>query len=174
MRTRQVGSWVLVVLASVLALSTVIAAWAAGLADAEKFAATATKTLAQDDVNQLLAERLVDRFAGDTVVGTSARPAAVALVRGVVTSDTFAGVFEASVRTAHEQLVSDRDDSVTVALAGAAPLLAPAVDPGATTDVSPADGAVVAAVDDPALVEAAHLLSVMDTVAWFSAAGWVL
>jgi len=126
MQARRVGSWAMVVLSTLLALGAAVAWWASGLADAETFAAQATETLAQDDVNQLVAERLVDRFASDTVLGTSGRPAAVAVTRSVISSDEFAGVFESAVRTAHEQLVSDRDDSVTVAVAGAAPLLDPA------------------------------------------------
>ena len=127
MRARRVGSWAMVVLSTLLALGAAVAWWASGLADADTFAAQATETLAQDDVNQLVAERLVDRFASDTVLGTSGRPAAVALTQSVISSDAFAGLFQSAVRTAHEQLVSDRDDSVTVAVAGAAPLLEPAV-----------------------------------------------
>jgi hypothetical protein len=163
----------MVVLATLLASGAAVAWWASGLADAETFAAQATETLAQDDVNELVAERLVDRFASDTFLGTSARPAAVALTQGVISSDAFAGLFQSAVRTAHEQLVSDRDDSVTVAVAGAAPLLEPAVGDGEGAD--PSDEAdVVAVVDDPALVQFAHALSVMDTVAWTCAGGWLL
>ena len=173
MQARRVGSWAMVVLSTLLALGAAVAWWASGLADAETFAAQATETLAQDDVNQLVAERLVDRFASDTVLGTSGRPAAVALTRSVISSDEFAGVFESAVRTAHEQLVSDRDDSVTVAVAGAAPLLDPAA--GDSESPEPSDDAgVVAVVDDPVLVRVAHLLSVMDTVAWICVAGWLL
>jgi hypothetical protein len=159
----------MIVLSALLALGAAVAWWASGLADAETFAAAATETLAQDDVNQLVAERLVDRFASDTVLGTSGRPAAVALTRSVISSDEFAGVFESAVRTAHEQLVSDRDDSVTVAVAGAAPLLEPATGSAASSGAG-----VVAVVDDPNLVRAAHLLSLMDTVAWICAVGWLL
>jgi hypothetical protein len=173
MRARRVGSWAMVVLSALLALSAAVAWWASGLADAETFAAQATETLAQDDVNQLVAERLVDRFASDTVLGTSGRPAAVGLTRSVISSDEFAAVFESAVRTAHEQLVSDRDDSVTVAVAGAAPLLDPAVGDSESTGTS-ADAGVVAVVDDPVLVRVAHVLSVMDTVAWICAAAWLL
>ena len=69
--------------------------------------------------------------------------------------------------------MSDRDDSVTVAVAGAAPLLEPAV--GATEDNGASDDAgVIAVVDDPVLVQLAHVLSVMDTVAWTCAAAWLL
>ena len=170
MRARRVGSWAMVVLSTLLALGAAVAWWASGLADADRFAAQATETLAQDDVNELVAERLVDRFASDTVIGTSGRPAAVALTQSVISSDAFAGLFQSAVRTAHEQLVSDRDDSVTVAVAGAAPLLEPAVGDGEGAD--PSDEAdVVAVVDDPALVQFAHALSVMDTVAWTCAGG---
>jgi len=91
------------VLSTLLALGASVAWWASGLADAETFSAQATETLVQDDVNLLVAERLVDRFANDTVLGTSGRPAAVALTRSVISSSEFAGVFQSSVRTAHEQ-----------------------------------------------------------------------
>ena len=131
--TSRVASWALVVLATLSATGAAVAFWASTLADAETFSQLATESLGQEDVSQLLAERLVDRFASDTILGTSAKPIAVGLTRGLLTSDEFAGVFQASVRTAHEQLVSDRDDSVTVALAGAAPLLDPAVDPDDTS-----------------------------------------
>ena len=173
MRARRVGSWAMVVLSTLLALGAAVAWWASGLADADTFAAQATETLAQDDVNQLVAERLVDRFASDTVIGTSGRPAAVALTQSVISSDAFAGLFQSAVRTAHEQLVSDRDDSVTVAVAGAAPLLEPAVGESENADTSD-DAGVIAVVDDPALVQLAHVLSVMDTVAWTCAAAWLL
>jgi hypothetical protein len=164
----------MVVLATLLALGASIAWWASStLADADTFATTATAALADDDVNELLAERLVDRFAGDTLLGTSGKPVAVELTRGVVRSDAFAGVFHASVRTAHEQLVSDRDDSVAVALAGAAPLLDPAVDPTDPADET-VSSAAVAVVDSPVLVRIAHVLSVMDLVAWLCAGGWLL
>jgi hypothetical protein len=173
MRARRVGSWTMVVLSTLLALGAAVAWWASGLADAETFAAQATEALAQDDVNQLVAERLVDRFASDTVIGTSGRPAAVALTQSLISSDAFAGLFQSAVRTAHEQLVSDRDDSVTVAVAGAAPLLEPAA--GGTEDNGASDEAgVIAVVDDPVLVQLAHALSVMDTVAWTCAAAWLL
>jgi hypothetical protein len=163
----------MVVLATLLASGTAVAFWASGLADAETFAAQATETLAQPEVNELVAERLVDRFASDTVLGTSARPAAVSLTQGVITSDAFAGLFQSAVRTAHEQLVSDRDDSVTVAVAGAAPLIEPAV--GETDNAATSDEAgVIAVVDDPALVRFAHVLSVMDTLALTCAAAWLL
>ena len=101
MRARRVGSWTMVVLSTLLALGAALAWWASGLADAETFAAQATETLAQDDVNQLVAERLVDRFASDTVLGTSGRPAAVALTQSLISSDAFAGLFQSAVRTAH-------------------------------------------------------------------------
>src|SRR4051794_36952945 len=173
MRAPRVGSWAMVVLSTLLALGAAVAWWATGLADADTFAAQATETLAQDDVNQLVAERLVDRFASDTVIGTSGRPAAVALTQSVISSDAFAGLFQSAVCTAHEQLVSDRDDSVTVAVAGAAPLLEPAV--GESQNADPSDDAgVIAVVDDPALVQLAHVLSVMDTLAWTCAAAWLL
>jgi hypothetical protein len=173
MRGRRVGSWTMVVLSTLLALGAAVAWWASGLADAETFAAQATETLAQDDVNELVAERLVDRFASDTVLGTSGRPAAVALTQGVISSDAFAGLFQSAVRTAHEQLVSDRDDSVTVAVAGAAPLLEPAIGENESAGTSEGTG-VIAVVDDPVLVQVAHVLSVMDTVAWTCAAAWLL
>ncbi len=171
--TSRVASWALVVLATLSATGAAVAFWASTLADAETFSQLATESLGQEEVSQLLAERLVDRFASDTVLGTSAKPVAVGLTRGLLTSDEFAGVFQASVRTAHEQLVSDRDDSVTVALAGAAPLLDPAVDPDDTSGDT-GGSAVVTVVDDPTLVRVAHLLSVMDTVAWCCGAGWLL
>jgi hypothetical protein len=174
MRAGRVGSWAMVVLASLFALSASVAWWASGMADADTFAAQATQTLAQDDVNQLVAERLVDRFANDTVLGTSGRPAAVALTRSVISSEEFAGVFESAVRTAHEQLVSDRDDSVTVAVAGVAPLLEPTVGDSEGSRPSHEAAGVVAVVDDPVLVRLAHVLSLMDTVAWICAAAWLL
>jgi hypothetical protein len=174
MPVRRAGTWVMVVLSWLLALSTCLAWWASGLADAETFAAQATAALGEDEVNQLVAERLVDRYANDTVLGTSARPAAVAVTRSVISSDEFAGVFQSAVRTAHEQLVSDRDDSVTVAVAGAAPLLEPVLDDSGSSDSPPPSSGVLAVVDDPALVRAAHVLSVMDTLAWACAAGWLL
>jgi hypothetical protein len=163
----------MVVFATLLALGGAVAWWASSMADPDTFATTATAALAEDDVNELLAERLVDRFASDTLLGTSAKPVAVELTRGVLQSDAFAGVFHASVRTAHEQLVSDRDDSVVVALAGAAPLLAPVVDPDDGSEPA-ASSAVVAVVDAPVLVQVSHVLSVMDTVAWLCAGGWLL
>ncbi len=164
----------MVVLATLLALGASLAWWASStLADADTFATTATAALAEDDVNELLAERLVDRFASDTVLGTSGKPVAVELTRGVVRSDAFAGVFHAAVRTTHEQLVSDRDDSVAVALAGAAPLVDPAVEPTDPAD-EPVSSAVVAVVNSPVLVRIAHVLSFMDLVAWLCAGGWLL
>ena len=171
--TSRVASWALVVLATLSATGAAVAFWASTLADAETFSQLATESLGQEDVSQLLAERLVDRFASDTTLGTSGKPIAVGLTRGLLTSDEFAAVFQASVRTAHEQLVSDRDDSVTVALAGAAPLLDPAVDPGDTSGQA-GGSAVVTVVDDPTLVRVAHLLSVMNNVAWLCAVGWLL
>src|SRR4029079_11205607 len=124
-------------------------------------------------VNQLVAERLLDRFASDTVIRTSGRRAAVPRAQGLTSSAAFAGLFQSAVRTAHEQLVSDRDDSVVVALAGAAPLLDPTADPAdpAAESVSPE---VVAVVNSPVLVRLAHLLSAMDLVAWVCACGWLL
>ena len=161
-------------LAALLALSGALASWASSLADSERFADLATEALVQEDVSQLVAERLVDRFASDTAIGTSGRPFAVGVTEDIISSDEFAGVFNAAVRTAHEQLVSDRDDSVTVALAGAAPLLDPALDPDDTSDPPSDAEAVVAVVDDPDLVRISHVLSVMDTVALLCAVGWLV
>ena len=152
--TSRVASWALVVLATLSATGAAVAWWASRLADAETFSQLATETLGQDDVNELLAERLVDRFASDTILGTSGRPIAVGLTRGVLSSDEFAGVFQSAVRTAHEQLVSDRDDSVTVAVAGAAPLLEPAVGEDETPELRWVG--VIAVVDDPVLVQVAQ------------------
>ena len=171
--SRRVASWTLVVLAALLALSGALASWASSMADSERFADLATEALQQEDVSHLLAERLVDRFASDTALGTSGRPFAVGVTEDIISSDEFAGVFNTSVRTAHEQLVSDRDDSVTVALAGAAPVLDPALDPDDTSDPPSEAESVVALVDDPVLVRISNVLSVMDTVALLCAVGWL-
>jgi hypothetical protein len=162
------------VLATLLALVAAVAAWASSLDDSERFAERATEALQEEEVSALVAGRLVDRFAGDTVIGTSGRPAAVSLTEGVLQSEEFGAVFQAAVRTAHEQLVSDRDDSVTVALAGAAPLLDPAIDPDDTSAPPSEASSAVAVVDNPTLVRVAHVLSLMDTVALLCAAGWLL
>jgi len=60
---------------------------------------------------------------------------------------------------------------MTVAVVDAAPLLERVV--GGDTG-SPHADAVLAVVNNPVLVEAAHLLSVMDTLTWIFASGWLL
>lgn len=173
-RRRTVAGWLLVVLASMSAGVGLVASWAdSSLASSSGFAARATAALADDEVNDLLANRLVDRFAADTRLATSARPVAVGLADAVLESDQFAGVFQAAVRTAHEQLVADRDDSVALALADAAPLVLPALAPDQADTITSSSDAVVAVVDDPALVNAAHLLSVADTISWVCLGLWL-
>ena len=172
---RTVAGWLLVVLASVSAGLGLVASWAdSSLASSSGFADRATAALAEDEVNDLLANRLVDRFAADTRLATSARPVAVGLADAVLESDQFAGVFRAAVRTAHEQLVADRDDSVTLALADAAPLVLPALVPDQADTISSSSDAVVAVVDNPVLVTAAHLLPVAGTIAWVCLVLWLV
>jgi hypothetical protein len=174
-RRRTAAGWLLVVLASVSAGIGLVASWAdSSLASSSGFADRATAALADDEVNDLLANRLVDRFAADTRLATSARPVAVGLADAVLESDQFAGVFRAAVRTAHEQLVADRDDSVTLALADAAPLVLPALVPDQADTISSSSDAVVAVVDDPVLVTAARLLPVAGTLAWVCLALWLI
>ena len=174
-RRRTAAGWLLVVLASVSAGAGLVASWAdSSLATSSGFADRATAALAEDDVNDLLANRLVDRFAADTRLATSARPVAVGLVDAVLESDQFAGVFRAAVRTAHEQLVAGREESVTVALADAAPLVLPALVPDQADTISSSSDAVVAVVDSPVLVTAAHLLPVADTIAWVCLGLWLV
>ena len=173
-RRRTVAGWLLVVLASVSAGVGLVASWADScLASSSGFADRATAALADDEVNDLLANRLVDRFAADTRLATSARPVAVGLADAVLESDQFAGVFQAAVRTAHEQLVADRDSSVTLALADAAPLVLPALVPDRADTVSSSSDAVVAVVDNPVLVAAAHLLPLARTIAWLCLVLWL-
>jgi hypothetical protein len=173
-RGRTVAGWLLVVLASLSAGVGVVASWAdASLASSSGFANRATAALAEDDVNDLLASRLVDRFAADTRLATRARPVAVGLADAVLESDQFAGVFHAAVRTAHEQLVADRDDSVALALSDAAPLVLPALVPDQADTVSSSSDAVVAVVDNPILVTAAHLLPAARTIAWVCLFLWL-
>ena len=173
-RGRTAAGWLLVVLASLSAGAGVVAAWAdACLASSSGFADRATAALAEDDVNDLLASRLVDRFAADTRLATSARPVAVGLADAVLESDQFAGVFHAAVRTAHEQLVADRDNSVTLALSDAAPLVLPALVPDQADTISSSSDAVVAVVDNPVLVTAAHLLPVARTISWVCLFLWL-
>jgi len=136
-RRRMLAGWLLVVLASLSAGVGLVASWAdSSLASSSGFADRATAALAEDEVNDLLANRLVDRFAADTRLATSARPVAVGLVDAVLESDQFAGVFRSAARTAHEQLVANREDSVTVALADAAPLVLPALAPDQADTIS--------------------------------------
>jgi hypothetical protein len=173
-RRRTAAGWLLVVMASVSAGAGLVAAWAdSSLASSSGFADRATAALAEDEVNDLLANRLVDRFAADTRLATSARPVAVGLADAVLESDQFAGVFRAAVRTAHEQLVADRDSSVTLALADAAPLVLPALAPDQADTITSSSDAVVAVVDNPVLVAAAHLLPVARTIAWLCLALWL-
>ncbi|HET9944392.1 MAG TPA: hypothetical protein VFR56_01975 [Actinomycetes bacterium] len=174
LRRRTVAGWLLVVLASLSAGIGLVASWAdASLASSSGFADRATAALAEDEVNDLLANRLVDRFAADTRLATSARPVAVGLVDAVLESDQFAGVFRATVRTAHEQLVADRDDSVALALADAAPLVLPALAPDQADTIESSSDAVVAVVDNRVLVAAAHLLPVARTIAWVCLGLWL-
>jgi hypothetical protein len=173
-RRRTVAGWLLVVLASVSAGVGMVASWAdSSLASSSGFADRATAALADDEVNDLLANRLVDRFAADTRLATSARPVAVGLADAVLESDQFAGVFHAAVRTAHEQLVADRDGSVTLALADAAPLVLPALAPDQAGTITSSSDAVVGVVDDPVLVAAAHLLPAARTIGWVCLGLWL-
>ncbi|HTE73778.1 MAG TPA: hypothetical protein VK640_11345 [Actinomycetes bacterium] len=173
-RRRTVAGWLLVVFASVSAGVGLLASWAdSSLASSSGFADRATAALADDEVNDLLANRLVDRFAADTRLATSARPVAVGLADAVLESDQFAGVFHAAVRTAHEQLVADRDDSVVLALADAAPLLLPSLAPEQADTITSSSDAVVAIVDNPVIVAAAHLLPVARTIAWVCLGLWL-
>lgn len=172
---RVTAAWVAVVLAALSAGLGIVAWWAnATLVNSDGFAARATVALAQDEVNDVLAARLVDQHAADSRLATTARPVAVGLVDAVLETEQFAGVFRVAVRKAHERLVLAGADSAVVAVPGAAPLLDPALHPDGS-DIGGLPGSeVVAVVDDPAVVGAAHLLPYTETAALICLVAWLV
>ena len=161
----------LAALGVVLLALDAVAWWsAATLADADGFAQVATSALQDDDVRDALAQKLVNESAGSSVASTAVRPVFVSAVSAGLGSSAFAGVFHATVAAAHRALVSERDRSVVVSLAGAAPLLessaaaAPTEEPGRPP--SQALSYLVDVADAPVVLAAARFAGAARPVAW--------
>jgi hypothetical protein len=115
---------VLAVVGALFLVLNAIGWWSATeVSDADRFAATATTALEKPEVRDYVAQQIVNATAGDSVVSTTARPLITVVVEEVIKSSAFEGLFRNSVRTLHENLISNRDSSVVVSLADAAPVL---------------------------------------------------
>jgi hypothetical protein len=128
-RTRQVASIVLAVLGCVLALVGGVAFYAREqIFDSDAFADNAAETLKDDQVQQALADPIVDQAVDrgpDALI--NARPLLLSATEGVLESTPFRSVFRKGARKVHRAVFSKDRDEIALTVANADVLVADAV-----------------------------------------------
>ncbi len=106
-RTRRIGASILAVLTAILLLLTSLGWWADRyFLNSERFASTANKIVAEEDVQTALAAAITDEISNAS--GTDlqiAQPFIDSIVTGVVRSDQFQSLFDAAVLRLHKAIV---------------------------------------------------------------------
>lgn len=128
-RTRQVASIVLAVIGCVLALAGGVAFYAREqIFDSDAFADNAAETLKDDQVQQALADPIVDQAIDrgpDALI--NARPLLLSATEGVLASTPFRSVFRKGARKVHKAVFSKDRDEIALTVANADVLVADAV-----------------------------------------------
>jgi hypothetical protein len=128
-RTRRVASIALVVIGCVLALAGGVAYYAREqIFDSDAFADNAAETLKDDQVQQALADPIVDQAIDrgpDALI--NARPLLLSATEGVLASTPFRSVFRKGARKVHKAVFSKDRDKIALTVANADVLVADAV-----------------------------------------------
>jgi len=128
-RTRQVVSIALAVIGCVLALAGGVAFYAREqIFDSDAFADNAAETLKDDQVQQALADPIVDQAIDrgpDALI--NARPLLLSATEGVLASTPFRSVFRKGARKVHKAVFSKDRDEIALTVANADVLVADAV-----------------------------------------------
>jgi hypothetical protein len=128
-RTRRVASIALVVIGCVLALAGGVAYYAREqIFDSDAFADNAAETLKDDQVQQALADPIVDQAIDrgpDALI--NARPLLLSATEGVLASTPFRSVFRKGARKVHKAVFSKDRDEIALTVANADVLVADAV-----------------------------------------------
>jgi hypothetical protein len=128
-RTRRVASIALVVIGCVLALAGGVAFYAREqIFDSDAFADNAAETLKDDQVQQALADPIVDQAIDrgpDALI--NARPLLLSATEGVLASTPFRSVFRKGARKVHKAVFSKDRDEIALTVANADVLVADAV-----------------------------------------------
>jgi hypothetical protein len=128
-RTRQVGSIALAVIGCVLALAGGVAFYAREqIFDSDAFADNAAETLKDDQVQQALADPIVDQAIDrgpDPLI--NARPLLLSATQGVLESTPFRSVFRKGARKVYRAVFSKDRDEIALTVADADVLVADAV-----------------------------------------------
>src|SRR5262245_24162857 len=115
MRRRELGSRVLVVLASIVMVLAVVAGYARhAIVDSDQFSNRAAAALGSQDVRNLIAERVTDQVVlarqGDLL---AARPLIQSIASEVVGNAAFLGLFRKAVRDVHRAVFARDRNTVT-------------------------------------------------------------
>jgi hypothetical protein len=147
-RRSELGSRVLVVVASVamlLALAAVYA-WRA-VSDSDQFANRATAALRDERVRTVLAERITDQVVLARKADLqAARPLILSTAAGVVGSRAFTGLFRSAVRDVHAAVYARDQDTFTLTVADVGTVLAAALEqvrPGLANEIERSDRVVL-------------------------------
>jgi len=128
-RTRRVASIALVVIGCVLALAGGVAFYAREqIFDSDAFADNAAETLKDDQVQQALADPIVDQAIDrgpDALI--NARPLLLSATEGVLASTPFRSVFRKGARKVHKAVFSKDRDEIALTVANADVLVADAI-----------------------------------------------
>ena len=128
--SRQLGSRVLVVVASVAMLLAVVAVYARhAIINSDQFANRASAALGDDSVRTLIAERLTDQVILARHANLqAARPLIQSTAADVVGGGAFRGLFRSAVRDVHRAVIAQDQDTVTLTVADVGTVLAAALE----------------------------------------------
>lgn len=187
LRTRRIGASILVVLSVVLLLLSGYGWWAKRyFLDSERFSDKAGQILDQQQVQDALAVAITDQISSASGRDLRiAQPFITNIVRGVVTSSEFEGVFDAAIERLHSAVVeggareavlnlSTTVDRVRSAIEPIAPNLAEEIPSGEQLRITILDKSQLQTVYDTTnLIEDVVIGLTIATIVFFAAALWL-